>query len=73
MTPLLPENDRNALTVGLGYQLTPGLHADLAYQYIKQNDRRGRVFSQAVGNTGLYSLHAHLLGLGVAYTFGQRD
>jgi len=26
-----------------------------------------------VGNTGLYSLHAHLLGLGVAYTFGQRD
>lgn len=73
VTPLLPENDRNAVTVGLGYQLTPGLHADLAYQYIKQNDRRGRVFSQTVGNTGLYSLHAHLLGLGVAYTFGQRD
>ncbi|PYR18249.1 MAG: long-chain fatty acid transporter, partial [Acidobacteria bacterium] len=73
VTPLLPENDRNAVTVGLGYQLTPGLHADLAYQYIKQNDRRGRVFSQAVGNTGLYSLHAHLLGVGVAYTFGQRD
>src|SRR3989449_9574792 len=42
VTPLLPENDRNAVTVGLGYQLTPGLHADLAYQYIKQNDRRGR-------------------------------
>ena len=69
MTPLLPENDRNAVTVGLGYQLTPGLHADLAYQYIKQNDRRGRVFSQTVGNTGLYSLHAHLVGLGLAYTF----
>ena len=69
VTPLLPENDRNAVTVGLGYQLTPGLHADLAYQYIKQNDRRGRVFSQAVGNTGLYSLHAHLVGLGLAYTF----
>ena len=69
VTQLLPENDRNAVTVGLGYQLTPGLHADLAYQYIKQNDRRGRVFSQAVGNTGLYSLHAHLVGLGLAYTF----
>src|SRR3989454_7101143 len=36
VTPLLPESDRNAVTVGLGYQLTPGLHADLAYQYIKQ-------------------------------------
>jgi len=71
VTPLLPENERNAVTVGLGYQLTPGLHADLAYQYIKQNDRRGRVFSQAVGNTGLYNLHAHLLGLGLAYTFGE--
>ena len=69
VTPLLPENERNAVTVGLGYQLTPGLHADLAYQYIKQNDRRGRVFSQTVGNTGLYSLHAHLVGLGLAYTF----
>jgi len=73
VTPLLPENDRNAVTVGLGYQLTPGLHADLAYQYIKQNDRRGRVFSQTVGNTGLYSLHAHLVGLGLAYAFGERD
>ncbi len=69
VTPLLPENSRNEFTVGLGYRLTPQLHGDLAYQYIRQNDRRGRVFSDVVGNTGLYAFHAHLFGLGLAYTF----
>ena len=73
VTPLLPENDRNEVTIGLGYQLTTALHADLAYQYIKQNDRRGRVFPETVGNTGLYSFHAHLFGVGLAYTFGERQ
>jgi long-chain fatty acid transport protein len=72
VTPLLPENDRNEVTLGLGYQLMTGLHADLAYQYVRQNDRRGRVFPVTVGNTGLYALHAHLFGVGLAYTLGER-
>jgi long-chain fatty acid transport protein len=69
VTPLLPEAPRNEFTVGLGYQLTNQLHADLAYQYITQQDRRGRVFETSVGNTGLYTFSAHLFGVGLAYTF----
>jgi hypothetical protein len=40
----------------------------VGYQYIKQNDRRGTV-NTAVGNTGLYQFSAHLLGIGLAFTF----
>jgi long-chain fatty acid transport protein len=68
VTPLLPEGPRNEFTIGAGVLLTPKLHADLGYQYIKQNDRRGLV-STSAGNTGLYKFSGHLVGLGLAYTF----
>jgi len=68
VTPLLPEAARNEFTVGAGIDLTPKLHADLAYQYIRQNDRRGLV-NVSVGNTGVYAFSAHLFGAGLAYTF----
>ncbi len=69
VTPLLPEAPRHEFTIGVGYQLTNQLHADLAYQYVEQQDRRGRVFETSVGNTGLYTSSAHLFGVGLAYTF----
>jgi long-chain fatty acid transport protein len=69
VTPLLPEGSRNEFTLGVGLALTSKLHADLAYQYIKQNDRRGRVHEATVGNTGLYTFSAHLLGASVVLTF----
>ena len=71
VTPLLPEADRNQFTVGLGYQFTPGFGVDLSYQYLDQNDRRGRVrelpenFTEddvAATNSGLYTFSGHLLG-----------
>jgi long-chain fatty acid transport protein len=68
ITPLLPEGPRNEFTIGAGIDLTSKLRADLAYQYIKQNDRRGMV-NTAAGNTGLYQFQAHLFGAGLAYTF----
>jgi long-chain fatty acid transport protein len=68
VTPLLPEAARNEFTIGAGIDLTPKLHADLAYQFIKQDDRRGTV-NLALGNTGLYKFSAHLFGFGLAYTF----
>jgi long-chain fatty acid transport protein len=68
VTPLLPEGARNEFTIGAGVELTPKLHADLGYQYIKQDDRRGTV-NLALGNTGLYQFSAHLFGVGLAYTF----
>ena len=68
VTPLLPESARNEFTLGAGLDLTPKLHADLAYQYIRQNDRRGLVNISA-GNTGVYQFSAHLFGAGLSYTF----
>ncbi|MDP3909177.1 MAG: outer membrane protein transport protein [Gemmatimonadales bacterium] len=68
VTPLLPEGARNEFTIGAGFEATPSLHVDLGYQYIKQNDRRGTV-NTALGNTGLYRFSAHLLGVGLSYTF----
>ncbi len=69
VTPLLPEAPRNEFTVGVGYTFTPKLHGDFAYQYIAQQDRRGRVFPPPVSNTGVYEFSAHLFGAGLAYTF----
>ena len=68
VTPLLPEGARNEFTIGAGIELTPKLHADLGYQYIKQNDRRGIVLSGGP-IAGLYQFSAHLFGIGAAYTF----
>lgn len=67
VTPLLPEGSRNELTVGFGTELTRGIHIDAAYQYIIQQDRRGRAGTPY--NNGLYSFGAHLFGAGLAYTF----
>jgi len=65
VTPLLPEAPRNEFTLGAGIALSPRWHADLAYQYIKQNDRRGTV-NLAQGNTGVYQFSAHLFGAGLS-------
>lgn len=69
VTPLLPEAPRNEFTAGVGYDFTPKLHGDFAYQYIAQQDRRGRVFPLPVSNTGLYDFSAHLFGAGLHFTF----
>jgi long-chain fatty acid transport protein len=67
VTPLLPEGPRNEFTIGYGGELTGGLHFDVAYQFIKQNDRRGRAYTTF--NNGLYQFGANLFGAGLSYTF----
>lgn len=76
VTPLLPEGARNEFTGGLGIRLNDRLHADVAYQYIHQNKRRGRVREPDPGtapsvelNSGLYKFNAHLFGLTLTATF----
>ena len=68
VTPLLPEGARNEFTIGAGIALTPKWHGDLAYQYIKQQDRRGTV-NIAAGNTGLFQFSANLFAAGVSISF----
>lgn len=76
VTPLLPEGSRNEVTLGAGFRLGARLHADVAYQYVKQNDRRGRLRDSPDGspptvalNSGVYDFGAHLFGVTFAYTF----
>jgi long-chain fatty acid transport protein len=69
VTPLLPEADRNHITAGLGWRIVPSVELNVAYQYINQNDRRGRVRDAPEGeeptaalNSGLYTFSGHLIG-----------
>jgi long-chain fatty acid transport protein len=76
VTPLLPEGARNEFTGGIGLRLTDFLAVDLAYQYLKQNDRRGRVREPDLGaqptvdlNSGLYTFYGHLFGATMSVHF----
>lgn len=71
VTPLLPEGYRNEPTLGFGWRPSELFEVNVAYQYIAQNDRRGRVRDALAGegdpsaetlNSGLYSFNAHLIG-----------
>jgi len=75
VTPLLPEGKRDEFTVGLGYAFSDKIRADLAYQYLMQQKRRGRTREFPAGvtpdlslNNGLYEFMAHLVG--VTFTVG---
>jgi long-chain fatty acid transport protein len=75
VTPILPEGQRFEGTVGAGIHLMPNLRLDLAYQYIRQQDRRGRM-TDPVGrdplpldNTGLFKFTANLFGASLALAF----
>jgi long-chain fatty acid transport protein len=76
VTPLLPEGQRSEFTGGFTVKLRPGLAADFAYQYVRQNDRRGRtrepLFNQAATtgmSNGVYDFYAHLFGVSLGYSF----
>ena len=76
VTPLLPEGARNEFTGGFGIRLTDSMGADFAYQFIKQNDRRGRVREPDGNamptidlNTGLYTFSAHLFSATLSVNF----
>jgi long-chain fatty acid transport protein len=69
VTPLLPENDRNQYTIGVGYRPADIFEVNVSYQLLMQNDRRGRVRGALPGedvttdlNQGLYSFGANLFG-----------
>ena len=68
VTPLLPEGSRNEFTAGVGFQASNKVRVDVAYQFVDQSDRRGRVREIEPGetaaevNTGLYKSRAHLFG-----------
>lgn len=79
VSPLLPEAERNYYSAGLGYRIGRGLGLDVAYQYVNQADRRGRVrgrtsFRQTADqlNAGLYHINASVFNATISYVFGPR-
>lgn len=75
VTPLLPEGERNEFTGGVTVKLGQGLLGNLAYQYIRQDDRRGRTREPVSGpattglNNGLYTFYGHLFGVSLSYAY----
>jgi long-chain fatty acid transport protein len=61
VTPDLPEGARVEYTAGVGVRFSARLGADVAYQYIAQEDRSGRVLLTGP-DTGTYTFHANLVG-----------
>jgi long-chain fatty acid transport protein len=69
VTPNLPEGPRAEFTGGLGTAIGSHLHVDLAYQYIRQQERRGRIVPDPAVTNGLYKFNAHLFGATLTYSF----
>ena len=74
VTPLLPEARRNHVTAGLGWNLHSSMTLDVAYQFVRHADRRGRIVNPAAGelpttalNSGVYRSRADLLGITLTY------
>jgi len=69
VVPNLPEGPRAEFTGGLGTRLGQKLQVALAYQYIKQQERRGRIVSDPAVTNGLFTFNAHLFGATFTYSF----
>ena len=68
ITPDLPEGGRWLVTGGLGVDVSTSMRMDLAYMYLKQEDRAGR--TQLTGpDTGVYTFHANLFGATLVWRF----
>lgn len=73
VTPLLPEGERVEFTLGGGHQLTDRIGVDMAYQYLYQPNRRGRVSDgglakpTAAVNSGEYAFRANLLAMNLTF------
>jgi long-chain fatty acid transport protein len=74
VTPVLPEAQRNHFTAGFGWDLGPRITIDTAYQFVRTDDRRGRVVDAAPGslptvalNSGVYRSRGDLLGITFTY------
>lgn len=65
--PMLPDADRNELTLGLGYQFSDNLSVDVAYQLILFKDRT--VTPSVNVFPGTYQSNANLFGINIGYQF----
>jgi long-chain fatty acid transport protein len=76
VTPLLPEQDRNYYTLGVGLPLTSTFGLDASYAYIKTPGARGRIVERtsetqtaAQLNSGVYGLTANIFSITLKASF----
>jgi long-chain fatty acid transport protein len=75
VTPLLPEQDRNYLTIGGGLPVTRAWTVDLSYARVGTPGRRGRIVERAPGqtaaqlNSGVFQLGANVWSLSLKGSF----
>ncbi|MCX6133652.1 MAG: porin [Ignavibacteriales bacterium] len=65
--PLLPDATKNDFSVGLGYNLTKNITVDLAYMYIKFDQRKA--VGTEINFDGTYNSTAHLFAVNFGYSF----
>jgi long-chain fatty acid transport protein len=65
MEPMLPDADRNDLSIGAGYKINENLRADLSYLLVLFADRT----STMTGFTGTYKSSASLISVNIGYQF----
>lgn len=65
--PMLPDANRVEFVLGFGYQITPAITADAAYQFILFSDRS--VAAPTNSFPGTYKSTANLFALNVGYSF----
>jgi long-chain fatty acid transport protein len=64
LAPSLPDNDRIAISAGVGYTIADMIRADLGYQFVSALER------EVVNNPnlpGTYSTTAHVIGINLGY------
>ncbi len=65
--PLLPDANRNGANLGVGYQFTKELSVDVAYMFLKFDQRK--VTGTAVNFDGTYNANANLFSVDLGYNF----
>ncbi|HXY31791.1 MAG TPA: outer membrane protein transport protein [Gemmatimonadaceae bacterium] len=79
VTPLLPDQDRYNINLGVGVPLGSRYVLDAAYLYVGTSGRRGRTVDRSVNfnadatadelNSGFYSLHANIFSVNLKANF----
>lgn len=74
LDPTLPDADRIGFNIGAGYNITENLSVDLAYFFLRFNEREvdNSHEDYLQGHTpfnGVYNATAHLLGMNISYNF----
>jgi long-chain fatty acid transport protein len=65
--PLLPDANKNEVSVGLGHNLTKNISVDLAYMFIKFDQRKA--VGTEINFDGTYNSTAHLFAVNFGYSF----